>query len=130
MLLVGGAWTLACGTLAGNLEWGFLYTLFSAYVVELEVQWFLPFILAKIPLLLVLTLVVARRAPDRALAQVVMTMAALRFASVWIMRLAGAPTVELWPLAEQGAYLSTFVIAVVAWGWHRRATGLALHAAR
>jgi hypothetical protein len=122
VLLVGGAWTLACGTLAGNLEWGFLYTLFPAHVVEMDVQWFLPFILAKIPLLLLLTLVVAQRAPDRALAQVVMIMTALRFAAVWVMRLAGAPTAELWPLAEQGAYLTTFVTAVVAWGWHRRAS--------
>lgn len=124
VVLVSGAWTLACGSLAGNLEWGFLYTLFPAHVVELEVQWFLPFILAKIPLLLVLTLVAAQRSPDRALAQVVMTMAALRFSSVWIMRLAGAPTSELWPLAEQGAYLSTFVIAVVAWGWHQGAANV------
>ena len=129
VLLVGGAWTLACGTLAGNLEWGFLYTLFPAHVVELDVQWFLPFILAKIPLLLLLTLVVAQRAPDRALAQVVMIMTALRFAAVWVMRLAGAPTAELWPLAEQGAYLTTFVTAVVAWGWHRRASSPARRAA-
>jgi len=123
VLLVGGAWALSCGALAGNLEWGFLYALFPAHLVELEVQWFLPVILAKIPLLLVLTLLAAGRTPDRALGQVVMTMAAIRFAAVWVARLAGAPTAEVWPLAEQGAYLATFVIAVVVWGWSRTSRG-------
>lgn len=118
--LVTGAWTLACGTLAGNLEWGFLYSLFPAYLVELEVQWFLPFIVAKIPLLLLLTLVAARRPPDRALLQVAMCVTALRFATVWGMRLSGASMAAIWPIAEQGAYLTTFVAAIVAWGWHER----------
>jgi hypothetical protein len=124
-ILASGAWTLSCGALAGNLEWGFLYSLFPAHLVELQVQWFVPFILAKIPLLLLLTLVVARRRADRTLGLVVMSMAALRFGAVWIARLGGAPTAEIWPVAEQGAYLAIFVVAVVAWGWQirgRRAT--------
>ena len=116
--LVGGAWALACGLLAGNLEWGFLYLLFPAHLVELQVQWFLPFILAKIPLLLLLTLVVARRTPDRALGEVVLVMAGWRFVAVWVARLGGVPTADVWPVAEQGAYLATYVVAVMAWGWH------------
>ena len=46
---------------------------------------------------------------------------ALRFATVWGMRLSGASMAAIWPIAEQGAYLTTFVAAIVAWGWHARA---------
>jgi hypothetical protein len=49
-------------------------------------------------------------------------MLGLRFVAIWAMGLAGAPTVELWPLAEHGAYLATFVVAVIAWGWQVRPT--------
>ncbi len=119
--LVGGAWALGCGALAGNLEWGFLYVLFPAHLVEMQVPWFLPVILAKIPLLLLLTLVVARRTPDRTLGQVVMVMAGWRFFAVWVARLGGVPTADVWPVAEQGAYLATYVVAVIAWGWHAAA---------
>lgn len=119
-LIVLAAYSCTIGWVPGGLEWGFLYTMFPAHLVELEVQRFLPLILAKLPLVLLLFLTVTRRAPDRALAQVVMLMLGIRLAAVWMLGLAGAPTVELWPLAEHGAYLSTFVVAVVAWGWHAR----------
>lgn len=121
-LVVLAAYSCTIGWVPGGLEWGFLYKVFPAHLVELEVQRFLPLILAKIPLVLLLFLTVARRTPDRALAQVVMLMVALRLGAVWALSLAGAPTVQLWPLAEHGAYLATFVVAVVAWGWQRRAT--------
>lgn len=119
-LIVLTAYSCTIGWVPGGLEWGFLYKVFPAHLVELEVQRFLPLILAKIPLVFVLFLVVARRRPDRALAQVAMLMVALRLAAVWTLSLAGAPTVQLWPLAEHGAYLATFVVAVVAWGWQLR----------
>ncbi|MDQ8153808.1 MAG: hypothetical protein P3B98_04015 [Gemmatimonadota bacterium] len=109
-----GAYTVTCGWIAGSIEWGFLYRLAPAHLVELQVQWFLPFILAKIPLFLLLTLRVADRPPSRATVQAVMVFAALRFTAVWCMRLAGAPTVEIWPLAEQGGILAVFVAALVA----------------
>ena len=73
---------------------------------------------AALTLLLLLTLVVARRTPDRALGQVVMVMAGWRFFAVWVARLGGVPTADVWPVAEQGAYLATYVVAVIAWGWH------------
>jgi hypothetical protein len=120
-LIVLAAYSCTIGWVPGGLEWGFLYQMFPAHLVELEVQRFLPLILAKIPLVLLLFLTVTRRAPDRALAQVVMLMMGLRLGAVWTLSLAGAPTVQLWPLAEHGAYLATFVVAVVAWGWQRRA---------
>lgn len=111
-----GAYTVTCGWLAGSIEWGFLYAFAPAHLVELQVQWFLPLILAKIPLFFLLSLRVAGSAPSRATVQVVMLLAALRFAAVWGMRLSGAPTVEIWPLAEQGGILATFVAAAVAGG--------------
>lgn len=109
-----GAYTVSCGWVAGSIEWGFLYRFAPAHLVELQVQWFLPLILAKIPLFLLLTMRVADRPPARALIQVVMVLAALRFSAVWLMRLAGAPTVEIWPLAEQGGILALFVAALAA----------------
>jgi hypothetical protein len=109
-----GAYTVSCGWVAGSIEWGFLYRFAPAHLVELQVQWFLPLILAKIPLFLLLTMWVADRPPARALIQVVMVLAALRFSAVWLMRLAGAPTVEIWPLAEQGGILALFVAALAA----------------
>jgi len=120
--LVLVAYGCTIGWVPGGLEWGFLYSVFPAHLVELEVQRFLPLILAKIPLVLVLFLVATRRAPDRGFAQVLLLMVGLRFVAVWVLSLAGAPTVEIWPLAEHGGYLATFVAAVVAWGWQRRVT--------
>lgn len=120
--IVLAAYACTIGWVPGGIEWSFLYTAFPAHLVELEVQRFLPFIMAKIPLVLILFLAATRRTPDRALAQVVMLMVGLRFVAIWTLGLAGAPTVQIWPLAEHGAYLVTFVVAVVAWGWHAHAT--------
>lgn len=120
-LLVTGTFALTCGWLATSLEWGFLYTLFSADTIEKHVQLFAPFILAKIPLVLVLALVVVDRVPTKRLVAVLFAYTALQFAGAWFLRLAGASGAELWPLAEQGMYLSTFVVAAVAWGWNARA---------
>lgn len=117
-LTVIGTFTLTCGWLASGLEWSFLYTIFPAHLVELEVQYFGPFILAKIPLVLVLALVAVGRAPTRRLVAIVFASTALRFAAAWLLRLGGAPGADLWPLVEQGMYLATFVVAAVAWGWH------------
>lgn len=111
-----GAYTVTCGWLAGSIEWGFLYTMAPAHLVELQVQWFLPLILVKIPLFFLLAMRVAERTPSRRTVQVVMILVTLRFAAVWSMRLAGAPTVEIWPLAEQGGILATFLAAAVAGG--------------
>lgn len=120
MLIVTGTFTLTCGWLASSLEWGFLYTVFPAHLVELQVQYFGPFILAKIPLLLVLTYIVIGRTPTRRAVAVLFTYTALRFAAAWVLRLLGAPGAELWPLAEQGMYLAAFLVAAVAWSWQAR----------
>lgn len=120
-LVITGAFTLTCGWLASSLEWSFLYGIFPAHLVELQVQYFLPFILAKIPLLLVLSLVVIGRTPTRRLVKLLLAYTALRFGAAWILRLAGASGADLWPLVEQGMYLATFVVAAIAWGWHHRA---------
>ena len=120
--IILAAYACTIGWVPGGIEWSFLYTLFPAHLVELEVQRFLPFIMAKIPLVLIMLLVATGRRPDRGLAQVILLMLGLRFVAIWTMGLAGAPTVELWPLAEHGAYLATFVVAVIAWGWQIRST--------
>ncbi len=121
-LLVSGAYTLTCGWLASSLEWGFLYTMFPAHLVELQVQYFLPVIVAKIPLLLILAIVVTGRGATRRLATLLLAYGAVRLAAAWGMRLAGASGAEVWPLAEQAAYVATFSTAVIAWGWHAHAT--------
>jgi hypothetical protein len=122
MLAIMASFTLTCGWLASSLEWGFLYTIFPAHLVELQVQYFGPFILAKIPLLLLLSLVAIRQRPTRRFASLLLVYAALRFAAAWILRLLGASGADLWPLAEQGMYLATFVVAAVTWGWTARAS--------
>ena len=119
-LIVCGAYALTAGWLASSLEWGFLYTLFPAHLVELQVQYFVPFILAKLPLLLVLALVIAGRRPTRRFVQVLLAYTGLRFATAWMLRLGGASGADVWPLAEQGIYLTTFVIAAVVWGSQRQ----------
>jgi hypothetical protein len=116
-LIVTGSFALTSGWLASGLEWGFLYALFPAHVVERQVQYFIPFILAKIPLVLVLTLAAIGRRPGRRLIEVLMMYAGVRFGLAWILRLGGAPSVEIWPLAEQAIYLTTFVLAGVVWAW-------------
>ena len=122
VLIVTGTFTLTCGWLASSLEWSFLYTVFPAHLVEMQVQYFGPLILAKIPLLLVLACVIIRRTPGRRVVTLLLAYTALRFAGAWILRLSGAPGADLWPLAEQGMYLATFVVAAVAWGWQERAS--------
>lgn len=119
-LIITGTFTLTCGWLASSLEWSFLYNLFPAHLVELQVQYFGPFILAKIPLLLVLAFIVIERTPSRRTTKLLFAYTALRFGAAWILRLAGASGANLWPLAEQGMYLATFVVAAVAWGWQTR----------
>ncbi len=120
-LIVTGSFALTSGWLASGLEWGFLYAFFPAHLVELQVQYFLPFILAKLPLLLVLSLVVAGRRPTRRLVEVLLLYTGSRFALAWALRLGGADAVEIWPLAEQGMYLTTFLLAGVVWTWRPRA---------
>ncbi|MEO7998230.1 MAG: alkaline phosphatase family protein [Gemmatimonadaceae bacterium] len=120
-LIITGAFTLTCGWLASSLEWSFLYSIFPAHLVELQVQYFLPFILAKIPLVFLLAFVVIGRTPTRRVAKLLFAYTALRFGSAWILRLTGASGANLWPLAEQGMYLATFVIAAITWGWQVRA---------
>lgn len=122
-VIVCGTYALTSGWLASSLEWGFLYTIFPAHLVELQVQYFLPFILAKLPLLLVLALVVAGRRPTRRFVQILIAYTALRFVAAWVMRLGGASGADIWPLAEQGMYLTTFVIAAVLWGCQARCNG-------
>ena len=129
VLTVTGTFTLTCGWLASTLEWSFLYTVFPAHLVEMQVQYFGPLILAKIPLLLVLAYVIIGRVPTRRLAKLLLAYTALRFAAAWILRLSGAPGADLWPLAEQGMYLATFVVAAVAWGWQGRASATGQHPA-
>lgn len=121
-LIVTGAFTFTSTWLQSGLEWGFLYTLFPAHLVELQVQYFLPFIVAKLPLVLVLALCVAGAAPSRRFVRVLLAYVALRFAAAWAMKMAGASAIDIWPLAEQGAYLSTFAGAALAWGWYRGGT--------
>ena len=123
VIMITGTFTLTCGWLASSLEWSFLYSIFPAHLVELQVQYFGPFILAKIPLLLVLAHVIIGRTPTRRTAKLLFAYTALRFAWAWVLRLAGAPGADLWPLAEQGMYLATFVVAAVAWGWQERRQG-------
>jgi hypothetical protein len=120
-VVVTGAFAFTSTWLPSGLEWGFLYTLFPAHLVELQVQYFLPFIVAKLPLVLILAVVVTRTAPSRRFLRVLLAYVAVRFAAAWIMRVAGAPATEIWPLAEQGAYVCIFAAAATAWGWHRGA---------
>lgn len=118
-LVISGTFTLTSVWLGGGLEWGFLYGLLPAYVVELHVIWFLPLILLKIPLLLLLVFWLTRTFPSRAFVIAMLGYTGLRFAAVWAVRLAGGTAIAMWPLAEQGMYLVTFSIATV---WMYRAS--------
>lgn len=118
-LVVTGAFTFTSTWLQSGLEWGFLYTLFPAHLVELQVQYFLPFIVGKLPLILVLALCVTGSAPSRRFVRVLLAYVALRFAAAWALKVAGASATDVWPLAEQAAYLSAFAAAVLAWSWYR-----------
>jgi hypothetical protein len=116
-LIITGAFTLTSGWLDSGLEWGFLYTIFPSHLVEFEVQYFVPLILAKLPLLLVLAMTVAGRLPSRRFAIVLLAYAAFRFAGAWLMRMGGASGADIWPMAEQGMYVTAFVMAVLGWRW-------------
>ncbi|MBI3568152.1 MAG: alkaline phosphatase family protein [Gemmatimonadetes bacterium] len=120
-LVISGAFTLTSVWLDGGLEWGFLYSVLPADVVEFKVGWMLPMILLKLPLLLLLNWWVTRTAPTRAFVAAMFAYTGLRFAAVWIVRLAGASGEAMWPLAEQGTYLLTFAIATV-WVYRARHT--------
>jgi hypothetical protein len=119
-LVICGAFTLTSAWLPSGLEWGFLYAIFPAYVVELQVGWFVPFILLKLPLLLMLTWWAAGAAPTRRFVGLMFAYTAIRFIGVWVVRLAGGTGSQVWPMAEQGIYLTTFVIATV-WAYRRAA---------
>jgi hypothetical protein len=117
-LVICGAFTLTSVWLPSGLEWGFLYGIFPAYVIELQVGWFVPFILLKLPLLLLVTWWAAGTAPARRFVGLMFCYMAIRFIGVWVVRLAGGTGSQVWPMAEQGIYLTTFVIATV-WAYRR-----------
>jgi hypothetical protein len=117
-LVITGAFALTSVWLPSGLEWGFLYGIFPAYVVELQVGWFVPFILLKIPMLLVLTWWATDTRPSRRFVALMFVYAGVRFVGVWVVRLAGGTGAGEWPMAEQGMYLTTFAIATV---WTYRA---------
>ncbi len=116
-LVMTGAFTLTSVWLNGGLEWSFLYGLLPAYVIELQVGWFLPMILLKLPLLLFLVWWTTGTRPSREFVSLMLAYAGLRFIGVWGVRLGGGSGAEMWPLAERGMYLLTFVIAAV---WYHR----------
>jgi hypothetical protein len=117
-LIITGAFTLTSVWLPSGLEWGFLYGIFPAYVIELQVGWFVPFILLKLPMLLLLTLWAADVAPSRRFVLLMFVYLGIRFVGVWVVRLAGGTGSQVWPMAEQAIYLSTFAIATV-WAYRR-----------
>lgn len=110
-LIAAGAFGLACGWNPGGLEWGVLYEFAPAYLVELRIEWFLPLIVAKLPLALLVTCAVAQRRPDRALAGVFVIAAAATVAVSWAARLIGADGVTVWTIAERALYLGVFAAA-------------------
>jgi hypothetical protein len=113
-LTIMGAFALTCVWLPSGLEWGFLYGLFPAYVVELHVGWFVPAILLKLPLLLLLTFWATGTRPTRRFVSLILVYAAIRLIGVWLVRLAGGSGALVWPMAEQGVYLTVFAIAAIA----------------
>jgi len=117
-LVISGAFTLTSVWLPSGLEWGFLYGIFPAYVIELQVGWFVPVILLKLPLLLLITWWAAGATPTKRFVGLMFACMAIRFAGVWMVRLSGGTGSQVWPLAEQGIYLSTFVAATV-WMYRR-----------
>ena len=117
-LIISGAFTLTSVWLPSGLEWGFLYGIFPAYVIELQVGWFVPFILLKLPMLLLLTLWAAGTAPTRRFVLLMFLYVGIRFVGVWVVRLAGGTGSQVWPMAEQAIYLTTFAIATV-WVYRR-----------
>ena len=115
-LIMTGAFALTCVWLPSGLEWGFLYGLFPAYLVELQVGWFVPAILLKLPLLLLLTWWATGTRPTRRFIALILIYAGIRFVGVWIVRLTGGSGAQLWPMAEQGIYLTVFAMAAVVAG--------------
>jgi hypothetical protein len=112
-LVISGAFTLTSVWLPSGLEWGFLYGLVPSYIVEMQVGWFVPFILLKLPLLLVLTWWASDSRPTRRFVVLMFLYAGIRFAGVWTVRLLGGSGAQTWPMAEQGIYLTMFAIATV-----------------
>jgi Type I phosphodiesterase / nucleotide pyrophosphatase len=112
-MVITGAFALTSVWLPGGLEWGFLYGMFPAYVIELHVGWFVPIILLKLPLLLVLAWLISDTRPSRRFVLLMFAYAGIRFIAVWMIRLMGGSGAELWPMAEQGIYLVPFAIATV-----------------
>jgi hypothetical protein len=112
-LVISGAFTLTSVWLSGGLEWSFLYGLLPAYIVELHVAWFLPLILLKLPLLLLLVWWITDATPTGGFVRMMLAYTGLRFIAVWAVRLGGGSGVEMWPFAERGMYLLTFAIATV-----------------
>jgi hypothetical protein len=117
-LVISGAFALTSVWLPSGLEWGFLYGLVPAYIVELQVGWFVPFILLKLPLLLALTFWASDSRPTRRFVVLMFLYAGIRFAGTWTVRLMGGSGAQTWPMAEQGIYLTMFAIATV---WMYRA---------
>jgi hypothetical protein len=111
--VISGAFTLTSVWLSGGLEWSFLYGLLPAYIVELHVAWFLPLILLKLPLLLLLVWWITDATPTGGFVRMMLAYTGLRFIAVWAVRLGGGSGVEMWPFAERGMYLLTFAIATV-----------------
>lgn len=118
-LVVTGAFALTSVWLPSGLEWGFLYGLVPAYIVELQVGWFVPLILLKLPMLLLLTWWASGLRPSRGFVLLMFLYAGLRFAGVWLVRLFGGTGAQAWPMAEQAMYLTTFAIATV-WVYRTR----------
>ncbi len=118
-LVITGAFALTCAWLPGGLEWSFLYGLAPAYLVELHVGLFVPFILLKLPILLLLVWCVLGALPSRRFVALMMCYVAMRFVAVWIVRLMGGGGAEIWPMAEQGIYLTTFLVAAL-WAYRAR----------
>lgn len=112
-LVLTGAFALTSLWLPSGLEWGFLYGLVPAYLVELQVGWFVPLILLKLPMLLLLTWWATDTRPSRRFVALMFVYAGLRFGGVWLVRLFGGTGAQVWPMAEQGIYLTTFAIATV-----------------
>ncbi len=117
-LVICGAFTLTSVWVPSGLEWSFLYSIFPAYVIELQVGWFVPFILLKLPLMLLVTWWASGAGPTRRFVGLMFAYMAIRFVGVWLVRLAGGTGAQLWPMAEQGIYLTTFTIAAV-WVYRR-----------
>lgn len=112
-LALTAAFTLTSGWLNGGIEWGFLYSTFPAYVVEYQVAWMVPLILLPFPILLVLLWWTTESRPSRTFVALSLLYLWIRVAAAWMVRLLGGGGEDVWPIAEQGAYVLVFVAAAV-----------------